>query len=145
MTKAFTGRHMLGVMIGCFGVVIAVNMVMATEAGRTFGGTVVDNSYVASQRFNHWLDQAKAQQKLGWTVTLTGAHGRLKVATIAGARVTGVASHPLGRLPEQRLSFGADGDGSYVAHELLPTGRWRVHLQVTKDGNTASFLDDATL
>ena len=145
MTKGFTGRHMLALMLGFFGVVIGVNAVMATVAGRSFGGTVVDNSYVASQHFNRWLNEAKAQEKLGWTAALAGQDGRLSVATINGARVTGLASHPLGRLPEQKLSFGADGQGRYIAHQLLPKGRWRVHLQVAKDDHSAAFLDDVTL
>lgn len=145
MRKGFTGRHMLGLMIGFFGVVIGVNAVMATEASRTFGGTVVDNSYVASQHFNRWLAEAEAQQKLGWTAALKGENGRLTVATVDGARVTGVAAHPLGRLPEQKLSFGPDGQGRYVAHQLLPKGRWRVHLQVMKGRDAARFLNDVTL
>src|SRR5687768_10998939 len=62
----FTGRHMAAIICTFFGVVIAVNMLMAVLATRTFGGTVVDNSYVASQKFNGWLAQARAQQSLGW-------------------------------------------------------------------------------
>jgi nitrogen fixation protein FixH len=136
---------MLGLMLGFFGVVIGVNGLMATVAGRSFGGTVVDNSYVASQHFNRWIAEAKAQEQLGWTAALMAKDGRLSVVTVDGARVTGLAAHPLGRLPEQKLSFGADGQGRYVAHQLLPKGRWRVHLQVAKDGHSAAFLDDVTL
>ncbi|MGE0776676.1 MAG: FixH family protein, partial [Sphingomonadaceae bacterium] len=55
MTRSFTGRHMAIILIAFFGVVIAVNFYMARMAIGTFGGTVVDNSYVASQRFNGWL------------------------------------------------------------------------------------------
>ena len=32
----------------------------------TFGGVVVENSYVASQDFNGWLDEARAERALGW-------------------------------------------------------------------------------
>ncbi|MFP5454579.1 MAG: FixH family protein, partial [Alphaproteobacteria bacterium] len=55
MRRGFTGRHMAASMVGFFTVVIAVNVTMATVASHSFGGTVVDNSYVASQRFNRWL------------------------------------------------------------------------------------------
>src|SRR5689334_13817136 len=74
--RGFTGRHMLAVMGGFFGIVIAVNVAMATLAARTFGGTVVDNSYVASHQFNHWLARARAQERLGWTVRLELAGDR---------------------------------------------------------------------
>ena len=55
-------------MVAFFGVVIAVNLLMAHYAVSTFSGTVVDNSYVASQEFNGWLGAARAQRALGWTV-----------------------------------------------------------------------------
>jgi nitrogen fixation protein FixH len=67
MTRRFTGRHMLAAMLAFFGVILAVNMAMATLATRTFGGVVVENSYVASQEFNAWLAAARAQRKLGWS------------------------------------------------------------------------------
>ena len=50
-----TGRHVAAIFIGFFAIVIAVNMLMASYAIGGFGGTVVDNSYVASQKFNGWL------------------------------------------------------------------------------------------
>ena len=64
MSPRFTGRHMAAIMLAFFGVVIAINFTMATLAETTFGGTVVDNSYVASQSFNAWL---RAGRQLGWT------------------------------------------------------------------------------
>ena len=54
MTKPFTGWHMTAILVGFFSTVIAVNVYMAHAAISTFGGTVVDNSYVASQEFNGW-------------------------------------------------------------------------------------------
>ena len=64
MTRRFTGWHMTAIMFAFFGVVVSVNMLMATLATRTFGGTVVENSYVASQSFNRWLAEARAQDRL---------------------------------------------------------------------------------
>src|SRR3546814_8818871 len=55
--RRFTGWHMTAILIAFFAAVIAVNMLMATVAVRSFGGTVVENSYVASQKFNGWLAQ----------------------------------------------------------------------------------------
>ena len=60
----FTGWHMLAICVAFFGVVIAVNVVMADLAISTFSGEVVENSYVASQRFNGWLDEAKAEAEM---------------------------------------------------------------------------------
>ena len=40
----FTGYHMLAIMVAFFGVVIAVNLTMATFASRSWTGLVVENS-----------------------------------------------------------------------------------------------------
>ena len=57
-TGPFTGRHITMILVAFFGVVIAVNLVMAHYASSTFGGVVVENSYVASQEYNQWLHEA---------------------------------------------------------------------------------------
>ena len=94
--QPFTGRHMFAILAGFFGVVIAVNFTMASYATSTFGGVVVENSYVASQEFNRWLDQAEAQEALGWSaVASRRADGRIEVA------VTG----PEGGLPPEAVAF----------------------------------------
>lgn len=66
MARELTGRHVLAITLAAFGVIIAVNMVMAVKAVSTFPGLETPNSYVASQRFDR--DRA-AQEALGWTVT----------------------------------------------------------------------------
>jgi nitrogen fixation protein FixH len=53
--SGFTGRHMAITIVGFFLVVIVVNLAMARMATSTFGGVVVENSYVASQHYNRWL------------------------------------------------------------------------------------------
>ena len=66
MRKEFTGRHMAAILVAGFGVVIAVNLMMARFAVSTFGGVVVENSYVASQEFNTWLERAAQSRAIGW-------------------------------------------------------------------------------
>ena len=105
--RIFTGWHMATILVAFFGIVIAVNLVNARYAGATFGGVVVENSYVASQQFNDWLDEAKTENALGWdAVTTWRPDGRLVVAlrgVPTGAAVKGVARHPLGRMPDRAL------------------------------------------
>ncbi|MCW3835621.1 FixH family protein [Sphingomonas canadensis] len=148
MTRRFTGWHMLACMVGFFGVVIAVNVAMATLAARTFGGTVVKNSYVASQQFNTWLAEADAQQKLGWKAEAEAIDGRLVIgaqsatAPLTGARVTAVAMHPLGRAADIPLAFNEAEPGRFVAATRLPAGRWRVRIRIERDGRAADYLRD---
>jgi nitrogen fixation protein FixH len=137
MIKTFTGWHMTAIIVAFFGVVIAVNVVMAYYAASTFSGTVVDNSYVASQEYNGWLAEARAEARLGWTTTFAlddARHPEITV-TAGGAPLgyltaTGVAQHPLGRAPDINLHFVSTGDGRLRARELLPPGRWQVHVEV---------------
>ena len=66
MARELTGRHVLAITLAGFGVIIAVNLVMAFMAVSTFPGLETPNSYVASQRFDR---DRVAQAALGWTVT----------------------------------------------------------------------------
>src|SRR5690606_39718035 len=100
--KPFTGRHAAIILVAFFGVVIGVNMVMASFALSTFGGTVVDNSYVASQHYNEWLARAEAQDRLGWEESVAvdeSRHVRLTIleegAPLQGLRVIATLRHPL--------------------------------------------------
>lgn len=130
----FTGWHMFAIMVAFFGVVIAVNVTMMQIARGTFGGIVVENSYVASQEFNGWLDAAKAQEELGWQVTSGLDAGRKVTLGVTGApetlAVTAVVRHPLGRQPDQALTFHRVGTGRYVSTTALPAGRWTLRLQL---------------
>lgn len=145
MTRGFTGRHMALAMVSFFTVVIGVNVVMATAATRTFGGTVVDNSYVASQKFNRWLAEARAQDRAGWSASFAGGEGLLSLDSRAGAVVTGVAAHPLGRVPETPLSFVERRPGHYVSREQLAPGRWHVRVDLRRGSERASFVEDVRL
>jgi nitrogen fixation protein FixH len=80
--REFTGRHMLFSMLAFFGVIIAVNLTMATLAGRSWTGLVVKNSYVASQEFNGKVAAARAQAALGWTPTLAVGNGRVSYSLV---------------------------------------------------------------
>lgn len=152
MTRRFTGFHMTAILIAFFGVIIAVNLFMATSAMRTFGGVVVQNSYVAGQRFNGWAAQAREQAKLGWTAQAEGtADGALTVTLtgptgpIEGATVTVEAEHPLGRLPGRSFEVVAVGAGRYAAAHALPAGRWRLRIKAIRKGDDARFLQEVRL
>ncbi len=149
MTRAFTGRHMWAVMIGFFGVVIAVNVVMARFAIGTFSGTVVENSYVASQEYNRWLAEARAQAALGWKVAVSvdaARHVHIRADAAAGALPTAdvraIAAHPLGRIPDRALVFTDGGNGDHVSTMALPAGRFLIHIVIRSGGHEAHFNDN---
>ncbi|WP_114520705.1 FixH family protein [Altererythrobacter sp. ZODW24] len=138
MSKPFTGRHMTMVMVGGFGIVIAVNAYMATLAVGGFSGVVVKNSYVASQQFNGWLEQTEAQEALGWHVVVSRvANGRVSVAmqdVPENAVLTAVARRPLGEPDTRDIVFTGNPVVGFQSAEPLPAGRWLMRISVT-DGD----------
>jgi nitrogen fixation protein FixH len=148
IVKPFTGRHMAIILVTFFAIVIAVNVMMARFAISTFGGVVVENSYVASQKFNGWLNEARAEKALGWKAKVARAANGEVVVTLAnasgaplnGAHLAGRAEHPLGRRPDTALMFHETAPGSFAAR--LEQGRWRVRLTVVATGHTWRTVGD---
>lgn len=142
MTR-FTGWHMTRIILAFFGVVIAVNLIMATFAVKTFGGTVVDDSYVAGQKFNDWLSKARLQKSRGWDAQISRmSTGQVRVVLhvpegfSSNLQVTGSATHPLERATRQRLIFRREGN-AFVTTLPLPAGRWVTRVEV---GDARSIL-----
>ncbi|OHD00530.1 MAG: hypothetical protein A2885_01490 [Sphingopyxis sp. RIFCSPHIGHO2_01_FULL_65_24] len=147
--KPFTGRHAAIILIAFFGVVISVNIVMASFALSTFGGTVVDNSYVASQHYNEWLARAAAQERLGWDKSVTvdsDRHVRLIVrkdgAPLDGLRIVATLRHPLGQAPARAMRFVPTAGGALRSVEALPAGRWQIDLSVHHGADEARYRID---
>lgn len=154
MRDKFTGRHMTIILVAFFGTVIAVNMAMARLAVSGFGGTVVDNSYVASQKYNDWLAEGRRQRALGWKAELVlNADRRLVLNAsdrdgrpLANALVTAVAQHPVGLAEEIRLRLDRTGTGrgtaTFIADRPLPRGRWSVKLSIRRGDDRYDVMDD---
>lgn len=147
--KLFTGRHMAAILITFFGVVIVVNLVMARFALSTFGGTVVDNSYVASQHYNEWLQRAGAQDRLGWDMSLRVGDDRRALLSVRkdgkqldGLTVVATLAHPLGGAEPRAVRFVPGADGVLRSTEALPSGRWRMDLSIRRAADEARYRVD---
>ena len=131
MARELTGRHVLAITLAAFGVIIAVNMVMAVKAVSTFPGLETPNSYVASQRFDR--DRA-AQAALGWTVTpeYNGRELTLLVRDAQGnpARVrslTATVGRPTHVREDQTPRFLYE-NGIFRAALTLAPGIWNINV-----------------
>jgi len=137
----FTGRKMAIVMVSFFGVIIAVNFLMAYKAVSTFPGLEVQNSYVASQTFD---SNRAAQKALGWTMTpdYDVAESRLYL------RFTDASGQPaplsdlsvlVGRTTEakddQRPEF-VNAAGLWTAPLDLAPGRWLLRVNARSPDGT---------
>lgn len=131
------GWHVFAGFAAAFGVIITVNVVMATKAITTFPGLEVRNGYIASQSFD---DRRAAQEALGWDVRVEAEAGMLRLAfTDADGRPVQVGNiaATVGRPTEAKDDFTPEFvfDGSlYSAPVDLGAGKWILRL-------TAQSLD----
>ena len=136
--KQFTGRQMAAILVIGLGIVAAVNFTMASLATGGFHGIVVENSYVASQQFNDWLDEAEAARELGWTAKAARQDdGHVLITSEAvpqSAVITAELRRPLGEREYASLAFIDLGDGLYRSDTPVDNGRWTMRLFIEADG-----------
>lgn len=141
--RGFTGWHMLAIMCAFFGVIIAVNMVMAYSAVTSWSGLVVANSYVASQEFNQKSITGKEQAALGWqgtfdyrngafTYTLHDKYGDAVPTTGATAQF----KRPVGDAHDTAVTLSLIEPGKLGASVDLLDGAWIAEV------NANAGLDD---
>jgi nitrogen fixation protein FixH len=134
-----TGGKVLAICVTAFGIIIAVNLVLAYQAVRTFSGLEVQNSYVASQTFDQ--DRA-AQLALGWQVAADVDDGLLTIAFTddAGAPVeVADLDAVVGRATHVREDVAPDFDyarGRFEAPVELAPGNWNIRLVATAPDGT---------
>ncbi len=131
MARELTGRHVLAITLGAFGVIIGVNLLMAFKAVSTFPGVETPNSYVASQVFDV---ERTAQEALGWTITpeYDGTELTLMVRDRQGnpARVrslTASIGRPTHVRDDQTPQFSYE-NGLFRAPLTLAPGNWIIHV-----------------
>lgn len=134
-----TGRQVFAFTAGAFGIIIAVNVLMAYKAVSTFPGLEVKNSYVASQNFD---TERRAQEALGWDMVPEYDPAGvliLKFTDAAGLPVSlGDLSVLVGRstsaAEDARPQFVHEG-GLYTASITLAPGHWMLKVEArAKDG-----------
>jgi len=132
--RELTGRKVLMITLAAFGVILAVNLLLAWKAVQTFPGLEVPNSYVASQRFDA---ERSAQNALGWTVTpeYDGQAMTLLIRDVRGnpARVqtlTATIGRPTHTRDDVTPTF-TYGGGQWSAPMTLAPGVWNIHLTAT--------------
>lgn len=142
MIREIRGRHVALGFGFAFSVITGVNLLLATQAVRTFPGLEVKNSYVASQSFDR--DRA-AQQSLGWTaradldgdllsLRITGQSDDLAPARIIEAKL-GRASFAA---EDRELVFRQLGDLHLADASGLGAGLW--YLWITAEASDGTLF-----
>ena len=136
----FTGRHMLFLAVGFFGVIISVNVLMAVVSSTSWTGLVVQNSYVASQEFEEKRIAHEKQTAAGWQASFTYAPGIAQLIVRDGAGnpvdlgpVTVLINRPVGGHDDEKLTLNRSADGTYAGAVALAEGVWDVVATATTD------------
>jgi nitrogen fixation protein FixH len=143
--RRFTGRMALVLLIGFFGFVTLVNIVMIRAAVTTFGGVDTPSSYQAGLAFTADEAAAKAQARRDWNVTAeigSNAQGALisiDVQDGAGQAVTGAEveahlAHPIDERKDVILAIREVGSGKYAGRAEAVAGQWKLDIEVSKRG-----------
>lgn len=125
-------------LVAFFSIVMAVNFAMAWFAVERFGGVVVENSYVASQKFNGWLEEARVEDSLGWHAAISrDTVGRIVVTTRnvpQGADIMAFLRRPIGIPDDRTVRLTQTAPHRFVSAQIEP-GRWIVRLEVDAGGH----------
>ena len=148
MRREIKGYHVLALFVGAFAVIVAVNLVLATMAVRTFPGLEVKNSYVASQTFDA---ERRAQEALGWNIVPGVTEDSITLAVLGpdGPVEPRITEATLGRAThvaeDSALAFRFDGT-RFVAPRpaSLSSGYWNLRLAMTAPDGT-SFRQRVTM
>ena len=141
--RPLTGRKVLAIAAGAFGVVFAVNGTMAFLAIDGFPGLVEKRPYVASQQFDAI---SKAERALGWRFATEWAAGELRVsvrdaegAPVPGLEVSAVVGRPATAQQDVTLTLSETADGYVVPADLL-VGRWRIEITARRPSDGAVYV-----
>ncbi|SFR32214.1 FixH family protein [Litoreibacter janthinus] len=137
MSREIKGIHVFAMFAFGFSIIIGVNLILATQAIRTFPGLETKNSYVASQSFDA---RRTAQLALGWDVKAGYVDGalRLEIKDANGPVQPETIEATLGRATnvsqDQSPGFRFDGTAHIAAADLAP-GNWNLRMKaIAKDG-----------
>ncbi|MFZ3007583.1 MAG: FixH family protein [Phenylobacterium sp.] len=140
------GLHVLGLFVGFFLVVIAVNVVFTVMAIRTYPGQVSKTPYEDGVAYNAKLAQLEAQSRLGWraaaqaqpegavAVTFQDALGR----PVTGLKVAAKLERPATEAGRKTVFLTETSPGAYSARPGVPSGVWDLSL-VAHDRAGARF------
>lgn len=144
-TRQITGRMVLVALLGFFGFVTLVNIVMVHAAISTFGGVDTPSSYKAGLAFKAEADEAEEQANRQWQVDarvaptadsnavsfeIHDADGR----PVIGAEVTARLQHPIDERRDVLVVVSEVGSGVYHGRASIGPGQWTLDFEIAKGG-----------
>jgi nitrogen fixation protein FixH len=145
--KPLTGRKVLFMLVGFFGVVFGVNFLMMKLAIDTLPGTEVDSAYSASLAYEKEITAAHDQSARDWKVDAHIARGADGGATLqveahdasgkpmSGLKFQGRFERPTDRRADQPVELAEMGIGIYRGSAPpIASGQWDLVLEAVSAG-----------
>jgi nitrogen fixation protein FixH len=153
LTRPLTGRSVVVILGLFFGVMFIANGALIYTALTTLHGEEMENSYDASQAYNKQIAAARAQNALGWAVTVDtrqeGEGERVVAefrdrdgAPIAGLDVKARFVHPFDRSADRVALLASDGQAYEGVASPLHAGRWTLVVEARQDGQVKFTSDN---
>ena len=142
VAREFRGRHLLYILAGFFGTMLAVNALFVYFALSTFSGMESD-AYEIGLHYNNRIDAGARQAALGWSHSVTPQpEGALLVsirskdgAPVSGLALAGDMTRPVDDRLTAPLVFRETSPGNYLATAVASQpGTWIVSLSATRAG-----------
>jgi nitrogen fixation protein FixH len=140
--KPLTGRLVLTMLLGFFGVVFAVNFTMMKLAIATLPGTEVDSAYTASLGYEKEIAAAHDQTARKWKVEAhierDGSGGATLLVDardddgrpVTGLRFQGTLERPTDKRADLAVALAEVGIGSYRGSApAVASGQWDLVLE----------------
>lgn len=135
------GWHVLLMVVGFFGVVIAVDVTFMMAAYRSFPGQVSVTPYEDGLAYNKHMAQQRAQAALGWRAAVATASNAVTVevvdakgAPVTGLKLTGLLSRPATEAGRIALTFAEAAPGRYAARAKPEAGAWDLSFNAQGQG-----------
>lgn len=145
MPREITGRHVLLMMVGFFGIIIATDVYLVYKAVSTFGGIETTDAYRKGLGYNQRIADERAQAQLGWTkaAMLDKDSGELVVTIldrdqkgVDGLEISALIGRPATNAEDRSLTLTQIGSGRYSAGAgALEPGTWVATLSARKAGS----------
>ncbi|MCL2714070.1 MAG: FixH family protein [Alphaproteobacteria bacterium] len=150
--KPVTGAKVLGALVLFFGLVISVNVTMATLAMNTFSGEEEANPYAAGLRYDQEIAAAQAQVARKWRVdahVTRAGDGAAQIEVVAhdadGAALTGLKfggwlERPATKLGDRKFELSESDAGVYRGSLAdVATGGWVLVLEADSGDGVRKF------
>ncbi|MEM6487887.1 MAG: FixH family protein [Pseudomonadota bacterium] len=144
--RPLRGRTVLIITLTAFAVIVTANMALVVAATGSFPGTVVKNSYIASQYFD---DRHADLAAHGWTLEAGYADGYLSLSVsdadgdpVDGLAVAATLGRPALAATDRTVAMLPDRYG-YAARTDLAPGRWQAVIEIVPEEGAPVTLRQA--